>query len=498
MDNSVLGDGGVVYPVIPNRSERTKFGSFYLRNGSNQYLQLPYKDACQNEVLSGTTNNYYSAWRPVTVYINGNYFGLYELREKLDTEFFEEVDGADKDSTDILSLSAWNNFALRAVEGNPVDTFWTNYGQFASLDPQQVNYWSQADQYFDLTYYTDYIIAESWVGNVDWPQNNIKIVRSNVTGNRYRFCTIDMELALAPNSWTDCYSDHIAYLLSQSPDNPFINVWLKSMQNDQFYNYFINRFADVMNTEYLSERTLAIEQDFFDQTVVEMQNEYARWGDPNQIPQQMNTFYQNHLTFSNQLELRSEQVRNHIESNFGLPNQVDLTLDVHPTGAGKIQISTITPEEYPWSGVYFNGIPIKIEAIPNPGYAFSNWGTNSLIADVLDPVFLDTLDLTQVQFDAYFEENGLGLSSQQLTYGFHVYPNPAGGQVTLVNGNASLETLSYEIIDMTGRRLQAETINNFGKETIISTKGFPASVYLVRILSDQELKGQLRLMKMGN
>ena len=57
--------------------------------------------------MAGETNAYHSAWRPATVYINGSYFGLYELREKFDTEYFETLEGADPDSTDILSLSAF-------------------------------------------------------------------------------------------------------------------------------------------------------------------------------------------------------------------------------------------------------------------------------------------------------------------------------------------------------------------------------------------------------
>ena len=118
LDNGVLGDGSIEYPIIPNRPNRTKYSNFYLRNGSNQYLTLPYKDACLVEAMCGETNTYYSAWRPITVYINGAYFGLYELREKFDTEYFKTLEGADADSIDILSLSAWGGSVLRAVEGS--------------------------------------------------------------------------------------------------------------------------------------------------------------------------------------------------------------------------------------------------------------------------------------------------------------------------------------------------------------------------------------------
>ena len=205
--------------------------------------------------MAGETNAYHSAWRPVSVYINGSYFGLYELREKFDTEYFETLEEADPDSTDILSLSAWYGGALRAVAGN-VDSFFISYAAFNELNPNDTNYWDLADQYFDLTWYTDYIIGESWIGNTDWPWNNIKIYRSDKTDFRWRFCIIDLELSMAPNGWTDCYFDHIQFMLSQSTGIPYINIWLKSMQNERYRNYFINRFADVMNTSYKTDRLL--------------------------------------------------------------------------------------------------------------------------------------------------------------------------------------------------------------------------------------------------
>ncbi len=72
--------------------------------------------------------------------------------------------------------------------------------------------------------------------------------------------------------------------------------------------------------------------------------------------------------FSKPAFAKNQNVRNHIQSNFSLPNQVEVSLNVYPAGAGKIKISAIAPEEYPWEGIYFNGIPIRIEAIPNEGF----------------------------------------------------------------------------------------------------------------------------------
>jgi hypothetical protein len=495
MDDGVLGSGPVYYPLIPNRPGRIKYGKIYLRNGSNQYLSYPYKDACQVEGMAATTKNYYSAWRPVSVYINGSYFGLYELREKLDTEYFETLEDADPKSMDILSLSYWYGGALRAVEGS-VDSFFIAYDSFLGLNPADTLFWTQADQYFDMEWYTDYIIGESWMGNVDWPWNNIRIYRSDKTGYRWRFCIIDLELAMDPGGWTNCFTDHIQHMLSQSTSIPYINIWLKSMQNQQFRNYFINRFADLMNTAYLPDRLIAIENSFYNQTVAEMPNEYMRWGDPGNINQQMVNFHNNHMVFQNQLLLRTVQVRNHIQSHFLLPNKVDVALDIYPEGAGKINISTITPASYPWEGVYFNGIPVKIEAVGHEGYQFIHWNPNELITDPLNPVFNGILNEQTVSFTAVFEALTTSTSQpKNPTSNFSIYPNPAHDRFFLKMNQDRPQSLSYHILDLNGKVVFQGLLINPENETIIETGFLPPSVYLLHIFNLNETIERLRFVK---
>ena len=496
LSNGVLGDGPIEHLVIPNRPNRTKYSTFYLRNGSNLYLTQPYKDAYTSMAMAEETNNYFSSMRPVTVYINGSYFGLYELREKFDVEYFETLEGANSDQTEILSLSYWYGSVLRSVQGS-VDSFFNAAAQFNALDPQDLNFWEQADAYFDMNYYADYIIAESWMGNVDWPQNNIKIYKSDVTNNRYRFCAIDMEMCLGPIGFTDCTFDHIEYMLDQDPNNPYINIFLKSIQNNRFHDYFINRFADNMNTSYKIERLLALENDFFNSFVVEMPNTYARWGDSDNIPQQMNDFYDNHLAFRDQLSQRTGFVRDDIQFNFELPNQVDVSLNVFPEGAGKINISTVTPNEYPWEGVYFNGIPVKIQAVANPGYTFLHWANNELITDTLNPSFLDTLATNQIDFDAFFEKiDDTGMSDFDPLTHWTIFPNPASSQLFIKKENPSFgKTFSYQIVDLTGRVVSTGNLLNSNESERINISTLAPSIYILRISENGKSTTQLRFVK---
>jgi hypothetical protein len=177
-----------------------------------------------------------------------------------------------------------------------------------------------------------------------------------------------------------------------------------------------------MNTVYLPSRLLEIENDMFNRTVSEMANEYERWGDPNNVPAQVDAFYQYHLIFQEDLVCRPENMRNHIQTNFNLPQQVNVQLNVYPQNAGKIEISTITPNIYPWNGIYFDGVPIQLEAQAEPGYQFSHWEANNLISDTTNAIFLDTLTNNSVNFIAHF------ISTVDLVEipnsSILIYPNP--------------------------------------------------------------------------
>jgi hypothetical protein len=491
LDHGALGGGIVNHQLIPNRPTRNKFSDIYLRNGSNQWLKLPYKDASQVYMMSQGTNNYYSGYRPVTVYINGEYFGLYELREKFNKEYFEIYDyQPTNDSIEILSMSYFYGSILRALEGD-VDNFLTSYEDFLTISTTSTTFMENADQYFDLKHYTDYIISESWMGNLDWPQNNIKIYRSDKSNYRWRFGLIDLELAMAPNGWSTCTDNHLNFMLNFSSENPYINIWKRGIQNPAYKNYFINRFADQINTSYKTENLLAIEQQFFDGMNPEMPIEFERWGDPNTIDAQMLEFKNNHLTFRSQLACRNEVVLNQIVTEFNLEKKVVISLTVFPDTLGEIQLNTIKPTTYPWSGTYFDGVPIQATAMAKPGYRFSHWEPNAFISDTLNPIFEGNISQTNTLFKAHFEKIPDGPNIQ-----FSLFPNPASSEIQIQHDNPTIaKECSFEIFDLSGRILNQGSFNPESLTTNITINQFRSSMYFVKIFRNEEPIEIIRFVK---
>jgi hypothetical protein len=491
-DHGALGERKIENQLIPDRDKRFLFSDIYLRNGSNQYLNLPYKDASQVRMMSEGTKNYYSAYRPVSVYINGQYFGLYELREKFNSEYFNIHDGATTDSIEILSLSYFYNLVLRALEGN-VDNFFNSYEEFLNINPINTDFFEKADKIFDLKHYSDYIIGESYMGNVDWPGNNIKIYRSDKTQNRWRFCLIDLELSMQPNGWTSCVDNHIRYMLDQNPDNPYINIWLKSIKNNEYLRYFINRYADLLNTSYQTDTLLNLENRFYYSMVQEMPNEFARWGDPNNINGQMAAFNSNHQIFRDQLACRGEEVRADILNEFDLEKQIDIVLDVYPQSAGSIKLNTINPTIYPWNGIYFDGVAISMEAVPNSGHEFSHWLPNTHISDSLSSKFEGNIDSLLSNFTAVFKALPKPDGSE---ISFSLYPNPANEEITLAHDNKTLaKGCFYTVYDLNGRVILSGKVLNDNLQTQIPIQGLGASCYFIQISKNQEILETIKFMK---
>ena len=398
--NGALGDGNLNFPLVPDRAGRTDFERFYLRNGSNQYLTLPYKDALLVKLMGKYSFNNYSAYTPVVVYLNGSYNGVYELREKQDVNYCEALYQADTDSLDILSVSYWYGSVLRAVEGS-TEPFLNDYNWFTTLNPTDPQFLNQAGQVLDIPYYNDYIAAQAWVGNTDWPWNNIKIFRGTHTQKKWRYGLIDLEWALNPNGWTDNTHDGIGYLFQQGPNEIHANFWYRLIQNDQYKNYFINRFADLMNTSWLWSAMDTVEANMYQESLSEAPGQFARWGTTT-VANHMNSYAQNHQTMRNQLAGRSPFVRNHLRYHFSLPKNVNVALDAVPLAGGSIQISTINPGPLPWQGIYFDGVPVKLTALAEPGYAFSHWEPQPHIINGNNPVWEDTITDNSVLFKAHF------------------------------------------------------------------------------------------------
>jgi hypothetical protein len=183
--------------------------------------------------------------RSVAVYINGEYWGLYNIRERINADYLSYHYNLDADDINIIAA---NGVALR---GNNED--WLQLKEFCLSNDftNQENYEKLAN-WIDIENLTDYIIFQTFFSNTD--SGNIKFWRDESKTMKWRVIFFDADVALSGNS---SHRDTINRMFGLSGEfigfSPHIQKAL--IQNPQYQEYFLQRYAyylrEVFTDEYL-------------------------------------------------------------------------------------------------------------------------------------------------------------------------------------------------------------------------------------------------------
>ncbi len=353
-DSSIIN-----YPLWDIRQYKT-VKNFNIRNAGIDWLSGHMRDDVMQRNVLGTHNDI-MAGQPCVAFVNGVYWGVYHIREREDQDYLANIHGIDPNKVDILK---WDNTIL---EGNGNE--WGKLYNFISGNNFKNNtIYDSATKMLDIENYCDYMITETYYVNNDWLgdwTNNIKFWRPQIPKGKWRYVLWDTDFGIglisSPNQ------DKLYNLRYPAVWNVHTVMFDTLITNTKFKNYFVNRYADLINTIFIPVEFKKVIQRYVDTMDNEMLREYTRWSNQTTLAT-WNANIQNMKSF---IDARPAYARYYIQTNFNLANQDTFTLEVVPSNAGRIKISTIIPTKYPWKGVYFNGVPVTITAIPNPGYTFN-------------------------------------------------------------------------------------------------------------------------------
>ncbi|MEO8086428.1 MAG: CotH kinase family protein, partial [Bacteroidota bacterium] len=359
----------IQYEMIPDKKWIDKWDDFLLHTTGNDRGIAHMRDPVMERLMKGT-NSDYTAFEPCLLYINGVQWGVYYTKENDDQNFVKANYGYSKTEIDLLKESYF--FPDIEVKSGSDTAFRTMHAYAFAASPSSSSFYAAMDSMLDIKNQVDYFAAECYYPNDDWmggSNNNLKLWRPKKTGGRFRYILYDLDFGFGISGTVS--SDILSIALNPTPHNYNSDIFQRLLLNTKYKNYFINRYADLINTIWQQQNVLKVVNGFRDSLRFDMYRQYLKWGGGD-----TNTWNNNiasMLTFSNG---RPAYARNQIQNDLGMTGQVTLTLQASPAGAGRIQISTIVPQSLPWSGVYFNGNPVTVTAIPNPGYKFDHWHSN--------------------------------------------------------------------------------------------------------------------------
>ena len=477
------GTSEIDYKLFP-QLDYSNFQSFILRNSGQDWLRTSLKDAALTGLLKGTGLDY-QAYRPVATYINGNYWGLYNMREKVNEHFIASKHNVEADEIDILT----NNSELVHGKTDDYDDL-INFINSTNLSFGQ-NFDYVEDQ-IDIDNYIMYQVAQIYFNNHDWPGNNIKYWKHK--DGKWKWIIYDTDFGFGSHpSWLDYHFNTLGFALDENgpnwPNPPWSTfLFRKMVENNIFRDKFINRFADELNSRFLPEKFSEHIDSLISKIHSEMPAHFNRWS--NNVQNWDYTESVNKM--KNFSENRAFHCRNHIMSVFEIPAFHELLLDIDDVDMGEIEINNnLIINEYDWKGNYFETVPIKLVAKPKPGYAFSHW------TDMYN-VLNQNIDLNsaEINFDVKrstklkpnFIVAPLAIENKENRY--TLYPNPARDNIRLILDDYTKVEGVY-FIDFTGKKMKPKRVNRIKNELDINISDLPEGLYVLELM----IKGDINKFK---
>lgn len=461
------------YSFFPDKRVR-HFNMLVLRNSSGDFNKTHFRDGCLHELMIGVLDIDLLCYRPCVVFINGNYWGIHNLREKFSKHYLEENYTINEDNIDLLEEDSTVIHGDYQAFNAMLD--------YITLHPMQDPvFYDSATRMLDIHSFCDYIIAETFLSNIDWPKNNIKYWRVRDTGSKWRYLLMDLDISLGNNGWAPADMDVLGRLLGPyGYQNKHARLLKALLRNQGFREYFINRYADLVNTIF-STRSLKDEVLMAKARLEpEMPRHFERW------------FTQTMAGWNQEIsevvmpycEQRPGFALNQLADTFGLSTPFNLNVDLWPPGSAHVQLNSLQNPELPFTGRYFPEVPVNLRVNPLPGYRFHHWECDGLFlpGDTLGN--LTCLFQSDIRLKAVMVPEG---EADQL----FLYPSPAA-EILHVGFVLHAESLlTFSILNASGSivwsslpELKPEGL----VEHLLPVAEFPPGVYLIQVeLADRKL-----------
>lgn len=253
---------------IFSRRDYEEYQSFLLRGSGQDGDRTRMRDSVL-QTLAENTSVMYMETELCVVYINGQYWGHYNIRERINTYSICQFEGweGQEDQIDLVKANS------REMQGS-------NETYAAMLDYVKQNgipddaTLARVGEVIDLQNYIEYHALEIFVGNGD--TLNVKRYRNGNADGKWRYCLFDLDWAfdvdtnsisrwLAPGGMgTNKYTDN--------------SLFIALMDNATFQDRFLTYMGQMMATEWTIGNVIGKIQERYEILMTEMPNHGNRWG----------------------------------------------------------------------------------------------------------------------------------------------------------------------------------------------------------------------------
>ena len=384
------GKGSFDYKIFKDKPLE-KFEALVLRNAGNDWDQAIMRDGLTSTLIRNMDIDRL-AFQPAVVYLNGEYWGIQNIREKVNTNYIAENHFVDPDRVNLLEF---NGSIIDGTNSDYMDIL--SYLNNNTLETDQK--YREVSRKIDINNYIQYQLTEIYINNKDWPGNNVKFWNTTGNGSPWRWIIYDTDFGFSIWEGSAYNFNTLAFALEANgpdwPNPPWATLLFRRMASNQgFRNEFANQYADRLNTNFTSERVNFVIDSIKQVFQPEIADHLARW------ELNYDNWNYNYSIIKSFATNRPGQARYHLKSQFNLGEMLEINVGIDNPGTGSVRINSIIPDKYPFHGIYFRNLPIRLTAIPAPGYKFVKWQMGPLVSNS------PTIDYNMAEartFQAFFE-----------------------------------------------------------------------------------------------
>lgn len=316
-------------------------------------------------------------WRPCVVYLNGQYWGVYEIREKADDhDYTNHYFQQDKYNLQYLKTwgGTWQEYGAPNAQPdwNALRTFIQNNNMGIAAN---FNY---VDSLYNWESLCDYFMINSHTVNKDWLNWNTAWWRGmdpNGDKKKWRYTLWDMDATFGhyinytgiPEIGPDADPCNAENLPNPGGQGHTQILQKLILENEQVNQYYIARYIDLMNTYFSCDYLLPLLDSMVAEIQPEMAAHCAKWGG-NVAQWQGNV--QDMRDF---IEDRCVELTQGLIDCYTLTGPFQVVFDVSPVSSGEIKVNSQWAPTYPWTTEYFGGINTNVIAQALPGFTFDHW-----------------------------------------------------------------------------------------------------------------------------
>ncbi len=339
----------------------TTFKNFILRTFGNDWYSSSVRDAFMHEYNESLGSFETVGYRPCVTFINGEFFGIYEIRERQDDNMFANRFNIDKDDVAISEQFIQLKTGPEGSGDKLKKLIKSGWDKDMTLPENYEPYAAEFNRLVDINSYIDYMIAVIHSGYTDWPHNNLRLWRSaSDEPNQYskwRMLMNDMDYAYASSS--NPTHDTLLWAMTHNA-NKSGQVLDTLLRNKEFRNQFVARCDELLRTFYIKEKMDQVLFNLQKEFSVAISDQRSRW----MLTE--SSWHSAYKYISEYFAKRNVVMYQSMERNIGAvffeANSAEGTLYVNGKELSKAE-----------QKFGFKNEPFRVNAVAKPGYTFAGY-----------------------------------------------------------------------------------------------------------------------------